>query len=96
MSKCQSSKSSKWQNVNAGVPQGLVLRPLFFLIYINDLPQGLHSDVKLSADETSLFSVMHDVDASSATLNNDLVKFQEWTYNWRPITSSRSHIFKKD
>ena len=76
-------QSSKWKNVNAGVPQGSVLGPLFFLIYINDLPQGLHSDVKLFADDTSLFSVIHDVDASSATLNNDLVKIQEWAYNWK-------------
>ena len=50
-----------------GVPQGSVLGPLFFPIYINDL----------FADDTSLFSVIHDVDASSATLNNDLVKIQE-------------------
>ena len=71
------------KNINAGVPQGSVLGPLFFLIYINDLPQGLHSDVKLFADDTSLFSVIHDVDASSATLNNDLVKIQEWAYNWK-------------
>ena len=67
-------QSSKWQNVNAGVPQGSVLGPPFFLIYVNDLPQGLHSDVKLFANDTSLFSVIHDVDASSATLNNDRVK----------------------
>ena len=76
-------QSSKWQNVNAGVPQGSVLGPLFFLIYVNDLPQGLRSDVKLSTDDTSLFSVIHDVDASPATLNNDLVKIQEWAYNWK-------------
>ena len=68
-------------NVNAGVPQGSVLGTLFFLIYINDFPQGLYSDVKLFADNTSLFSVIHDVDASSATLNNDLLKIQEWAYN---------------
>ena len=66
-----------------GVPQGSVLGPLFFPIYINDLPKGLHSEVKLFADDTSLFSVIHDVDASSATLNNDLVKIQEWAYNWK-------------
>ena len=74
---------SKWQNVNAGLLQGSILGPLLFLIYINDLPQGLHSDVKLFADGTSLFSVIHDVDASPATLNNDLVKIQEWPYNWK-------------
>ena len=40
-----------------GVPQGSVLGPLFFLIYINDLHEGLKSDVKPLADNTSLFSV---------------------------------------
>ena len=59
------------------------LGPLFFLIYINDLPQELHSDVKLFADGTSLFWVVHDLDALQAALSNDLVKTQEWTYNWK-------------
>ena len=45
----------------------------FPLIYINDLPQILHADVKLFADGTSLFSVILEVDVSSATLN-DLCK----------------------
>ena len=76
-------QSSKLQNVNTRLPQGSVVGPLFFRIYINDLPQGLHSDVKLFADGTSFFSVIHDVDASSATLNNDLVKIQQWVYNWK-------------
>ena len=54
-----------------------------YILMSNYLPsQGLHSDVKLFVDDTSLFSVIHDVDASSATLNNDLVKIQEWTYHW--------------
>ena len=72
------------KNVNAGVPQGSVLGPLFFLIYINDLPQNLHYDVKLFSDGTSLFSVIHDIDASSATLNNDLVKIQELEISFNP------------
>ena len=76
-------QSSKWQYVNSGIPQESVLRPLFLLIYTNELPQGLHSDVKLIADDTWLFSVIHDVDVSSATLNNDLVKIQEYAYYWK-------------
>ena len=55
----------------------------FLLIYINELLQGLHYDVKLSGDGTLQFSVMRDADASSATLNNDQVKIQEWVYNWK-------------
>ena len=46
--------------------------------------KGLHSDIKLVAGDTSLFSVIHDVDASSATLNNDLVKIQELEISFNP------------
>ena len=41
----------------AGVPQGSVLGPLFFLVYVNDLVDNISSDAKLFADDTSLFTV---------------------------------------
>ena len=47
---------SNWQPMLATVPQGSILGPLLFLIYINDLSDGLKSNVKLFADDTSLLS----------------------------------------
>ena len=58
-----------WKNVNAGVPQGSILGPLLFSIYINDLTEGLSSNAKPFVDDTSLFSVIHDIQTSANNLN---------------------------
>ena len=63
---------STGKNVGAGVPQGSILAPLLFLIYINHLIEGLSSNAKLFAEDTSLFSVIHDIQISANNLNKDL------------------------
>ena len=66
-----------------GVPQGSVLGPFLFLIYINDLSDNLISNAKLFADDTSLFSVVHDVNTSAKELNDDLKKVDDWGFQWK-------------
>ena len=49
-------QTSSWELIKSGVPQGSVLGPLMFLIYINHLPDNIQSTCKIFADATSLFS----------------------------------------
>ena len=63
---------SRWSSVLAGVPQGSILGPLLFLIYVNDLPENLQSTVKLFADDTSLFSTMYEPNILASQLEREI------------------------
>ena len=76
-------QTSSWKAVLAGVPQGSILGPLFFLIFINDLPNNVESIIKIFADDTSLFSIMTDSVLCSTHLNNDLKRIAEWASQWK-------------
>ena len=76
-------QSSSWTNVKAGVPQGSIRGPLFFLININDLADGLSSNTKLFADDTSLFCVIHDSVITTSELNSDLSRTKQWDFQWK-------------
>ena len=55
----------------------------WFLIYINDSSDGLSTNCELFADDTSLFTVIHDVTISSFEPNSDLTKKIEWYFKWK-------------
>ena len=60
-----------------------MLSLLLLIICINDLSKNLILNVKLFDDNTSLFSVVHDVDSSPKELNDDLEKVNDWAYQWK-------------
>ena len=74
---------SGWGIVESGVPQGSVLGPLLFLIYISDLENGIKSHIKIFADDTSLFTIVKDSDISALELNQDLHLISQWAYQWK-------------
>ena len=87
-------KTSNWKEILAGVPQGSILGPLFFLIFINDIPDGIQSNITIFADDTAIFSVMKDSISASVTLNEDLNLISNWAYTWKmsfnPDTSKQA------
>lgn len=72
---------SEEREVTSGIPQGSVLGPLLFVVYINDLPNGLKTEAKIFADDTKLYC-RSDTDSGAEDLQHDLDKLQEWSDKW--------------
>jgi hypothetical protein len=71
---------SKWEPIRFGIPQGSILGPLFFILYINDLPKtivGLANPV-LFADNTSMIISKSDPKEFTNTINRNIIKINEW------------------
>ena len=76
-------KSSEWIHVDSGVPQGTVLGPLLFLLYINDLPKCVSEGTKarLFADDCIIYRTIKCIQ-DQIELQNDLNKLSEWADKW--------------
>ena len=75
---------SNWKSVLSGVPQGSVLGPLLFLIYINDLDDNITSNVLKFADDTKVFRKVN-TDGDKQHLQNDLDKLVKWSEKWQML-----------
>ncbi|MCG8048002.1 MAG: endonuclease/exonuclease/phosphatase family protein [Candidatus Thiodiazotropha taylori] len=76
------SYSSPARKINAGVPQGSVLGPLLFLVYVNDIYDSLLSLTRLFADDSSLFYSASSINDIEGIINHDLSILRNWARQW--------------
>ena len=74
---------SEWANIEAGVPQGSILGPILFLVYINDIVEMVSSDINFFADDTLIFRIVDQ--NSTEALNKDFKKITDWAYQWKML-----------
>ena len=72
---------SSWAQVVSGVPQGSVLGPLLFILYVNDIPDLIKCNVRMFADDTKIYSVIRSFD-DHLRLQSDVNQLLEWSHLW--------------
>ena len=74
---------SKWSPVISGTPQGTILGPIFFLIYINDISGRVKSKIKIFTDDTKIYREIKDPITDTAALQSDLHSLSGWAATWQ-------------
>jgi len=75
---CTNGHESSWKKVKSGVPQGSVLGPALFSLYVSNAPNNLSNLTSLFADDTKLYSILNDTN-SGDSLQDDLDRICEWS-----------------
>ncbi len=83
------------KSINASVPQGSILGPLLFLVYVNDIVDDLETLPYLFADDTSLFSTIDPKNTVETfnKINNDLEKLAHWSAQWRVTFNAAKTVY---
>ena len=89
---------SSWKSVRSGMPQGSVLGPTLFVIFINDMPDVVRSMCQLFADDAKIFRSIKSLDDNKA-LQDDINNLTEWSARWQlplNVTKCKSlHMFMR-
>ena len=75
---------SSWKSVLSGVPQGSVLGPILFLVYINDLEEGVTGNILKFADDTKLFTKTKEI-GDKQNLQDYIDKLVKWSEKWQML-----------
>ena len=84
-------QTSSWRPILTSVPRGSILGPLLFLVYINDIPDGLKNDVKLFADDTSIFGIVKNKNDSTKDFTHDLSLISKSAFKWKKLSNPTKH-----
>ena len=77
-------EASSWKSVLSGVPQGSVLGPMLFLVYIDDLEEGVTGNILSFADDTKLFRKTKEI-GDKQKLQDDIDKLVRWSEKWQML-----------
>ena len=90
--------SSDWCFIKAGVPQGSILGPLLFLVFIYDTVEEINSSIRLFTNDTSLYIIVDDPLDAAIKLNAELSRIDMWASMWHVtfnLSKSESFIFSR-
>ena len=85
---------SEWKMVSSSVPQGSVLGPIMFLLYVNDMPIGINSYMNMFADDAKIMRKVKTLEDCNK-LQEDLDKIYDWSVKWQmEFNINKCHVMK--